>query len=208
MLAYDLFNNILDNLHPGEIIRLLFVLKNKYLIDTIDWNYLNKKYKYDEGEKEGFDKFVNGRKKDIEAVKKNVRSLRFIKEHDTEICMYAVKQDGLALCFIKKQDTEIYMEAIKHHGWSVLRFIYEKNKEMCMNAVKQDGNILKYVIEQDKEICMEAVKQQGLSLQYVIEQDAEICMVAIKQNRAALLYVKKTYKKECENYILKLLYKC
>jgi hypothetical protein len=35
MLSYDIFNNILDNLHPGEIIRLLIGLKSKELIYII-----------------------------------------------------------------------------------------------------------------------------------------------------------------------------
>jgi hypothetical protein len=112
MLSYDIFNNILDNLHPGEIIRLLFVLKNKALIDTIDWNYLNKKYNYTKGEN-GFNKFINGRKKDIEEVQHNGRALCNVKEQDKEICMFVVKQNGYALRYVKEQDREICMEVLK-----------------------------------------------------------------------------------------------
>jgi hypothetical protein len=91
MLSYDIFNNILVNLHPGEIIRLLFVLKSKALIDAIDWNYLNKKYNYTKGEKQGFNKFVNGRQKDIETVKQDGITLEYVIEQDKEICMFALK---------------------------------------------------------------------------------------------------------------------
>jgi hypothetical protein len=172
MLSYDIFNYILDNLHPGEIIRLLFVLKSKSLIDTIDWNYLNKKNNYIEEQNKGFNKFINGRKKDIELVKQDGYALKFIIEQDTEICIKAVKRNGGALVYVKKQD-----------------------REMCIELVKHDGYVLRYVKEQDKEICMEAVKQFGYALYWVKEQDTEICMEAIKQSGYALDFVKEQYKK-------------
>jgi hypothetical protein len=104
MLSYDIFNNILDNLHPGEIIRLLIILKNNELINAIDWNYLNNKYDYNKGEKQGFNKFVNGRNIDMKGVKQNGFLLEYVKEQNKEICMFAVKQNGLLLQFVKEQD--------------------------------------------------------------------------------------------------------
>jgi hypothetical protein len=116
MLSYDIFNNILDNLHPEEIIRLLFVLKNKALIDTIDWNYLNKKYNYNKGDEKGFKKFINCRKINIETVKQNGYALKYVLEQDKEICMEAVKQNGFLLKYVKELNKEICMEAIKQNG--------------------------------------------------------------------------------------------
>lgn len=135
------------------------------------------------------------------AIRKDSRTMRYIKNPSNDICKLAVQKDGRVIRFIKNPSEEVCILAVKQNG-RALQYIVEQNEDLCRLAVQNNGFALKYVKNQYKtdKICFSAVQQNGLSLQFIKNTYGlpynEICILAMKQNGLALEYVKELYKTE------------
>jgi len=82
---------------------------------------------------------------DLEAVKRNGFSLKYIKNQTPEICLTAVKENGWALEFVKEQTPEICIEAVKKDKAAVMYvnkkfdFLFQKKfKKMNLKEIRAE----------------------------------------------------------------------
>ena len=101
-----------------------------------------------------------------------------------EICLIAVKKNGRSLKYVKNQTEDICLEAVKQDGM-VLKYVENQNEQICLEAVKQNGYALQYVKDQTFEICLTAVRREPFALRYVKDQNFTICHEAVEQNFGA-----------------------
>jgi hypothetical protein len=93
----------------------------------------------------------------LDAVRRDIRALRYVKRQYSEICLEAVKQDGCALRYVKNQTREICLEAVKQNG-EALQYVKNQTREICLAAVKQNARASAYVKNRSPEICLERMK--------------------------------------------------
>ncbi len=133
----------------------------------------------------------------LKSVKKNGRSLEFVKVQTPEICLRAIREDYSALEFVKNQTPEICIKAIKknHHA---LQFVKEQTKEICLAAVKSNGHALEYVNDEFKthEIYLEAVKSNGFAISLIKEKTPDLCLEAVKFDPISLQFIEKKFQTE------------
>ena len=102
---------------------------------------------------------------DLRDIKEDVYSIRD-KKQTRELCLAAVKRQGRTLKYIKNQTEEICLAAVQENR-KALKYVKNQTEEMCLIAVSRDGFLLKYVKNQTVDICMAAIRSDSPALSYV-----------------------------------------
>jgi Domain of unknown function (DUF4116) len=131
----------------------------------------------------------------LEAVKRNMGLMRYIREHTEALCIEAVTVNCMTLGIIKEQTHATCMAALRAH-WDALAYIKVKTPELCLAAVNYHGESILLVREQTKEVCLAAVRQDIKALKHIKKQTTEICMAAVRHNGLALEFVAEWLKTE------------
>jgi protein tyrosine phosphatase (PTP) superfamily phosphohydrolase (DUF442 family) len=82
-----------------------------------------------------------------------------------EAQLEAVKQDGLTIRYIHNPSEAIKLVAVKQYG-NAIRFIHNPSEEVQLEAVKQNGLTIQYIEDPSEEVQLEAVKQNEDSIQF------------------------------------------
>jgi len=96
----------------------------------------------------------------LEAVKQNGFTIKYIENPDKEVQLEAVKQNEYAINYIKNPDKDVQLEAVKQNKF-VIYNITNPDKDVQLEAVKQDAFTIMYIKNPDKDVQLEAVKQNG-----------------------------------------------
>ena len=75
----------------------------------------------------------------LEAVKRNVFSIQFIKNPSEKVKLAAVKCNGCSIKYITNPSEEVQLEAVKRNGYAI-QFITNPSHEVQVEAIKQLTN--------------------------------------------------------------------
>ena len=117
----------------------------------------------------------------LEAVKHNGFTIKYIENPDKEVQLEAVKQNEYAINYIKNPDKDVQLEAVKQNKF-VIYNITNPDKDVQLEAVKQDAFTIMYIKNPDKDVQLEAVKQDAFTIMYIKNPDKDVQLEAVKQN--------------------------
>lgn len=128
----------------------------------------------------------------LEAVKRNGFSIKYIKNPSEEVQLEAVKYGTYTIKYIKNPSERVQIESVKRNGCSI-QYINNRSEEVQLEAVKQDGHSIQFIKNPSKRLQLEAVKQNGNSIQYINTPSKEVQLEAVKHDAYDLKYINNPY---------------
>ena len=158
-------------------------------------------------------------------VRKDGRSIRFIKDSSKEIQLEAIRESDYNLCIfrycidfeikdfkddfsernikmIKKDkiialgiDDPILQMTKQVEDKSLIQSIKNLSKEMQLEAIKQNGHFIQWVDNPSKEMQLEAIKNSGYNIRFIENPSEEMQLEAIRESKFVLRYIKNPSKK-------------
>ncbi len=137
----------------------------------------------------------------LEKVKKDGRSVKYINDPSLEVCLAAIKENDSAIQHIKNPTEEMCLEVVKNDGYSIA-YIKNPTEEMCLIAVKQTGLAIDYINNPSEAVCLIAAKQDIVCRKQIEFSDKvqeyfvnnDINNIFLIPNNKLLVKFKKKYK--------------
>ena len=114
-------------------------------------------------------------------MKKEPRTLQFVRHQTEGLCLEAIKQDPSSFTCIKNPSEHLCLEAVKRSA-KLIQFVKHQTPELVWTAVRKNGLMIQYVKEQTPELCQLAVQKNPLAIRYVKEPTERLCFEALKRN--------------------------
>ena len=92
----------------------------------------------------------------LQAVKQNGDSIRYISNPSEKVQLEAVKQDGDSILHIQNPSEKVQLEAVKENGYSI-RYIQNPSEKEQLEAVKQYGDSIQYIQNPSEKVQLEII---------------------------------------------------
>lgn len=127
------------------------------------------------------------------AIHQNPEAIQFVKNPTEEQMRIAVIKKGLCLKYLEQPSEVVQLAAIRSGGLKVFAMIENPSYDFCQQVVQIDGKLLKKVPKDYRtpELCELAVRQDGESLVSVPKKlrTESLCLTAVKQCWTAVKFV-------------------
>jgi len=116
----------------------------------------------------------------LEAVKRNVFSIQFIKNPSEEVQLESVKQNGYSIMCINNPSEKVQLESVKEDGYAI-KYITNPSEEVQLAAVKQYGCAIMNITNPSEKVKLEAIKQDVYAIKYITNPSEKVKLAAVKQ---------------------------
>ncbi len=107
-----------------------------------------------------------GEELQLETLRQDASSIKFIDNPSLKLQLEAVKYDGYAIQYIKNPSKEVQLEAIKEYEHSI-EYIDNPLLEVQLEAVRMDGYTIRHICNPSEQVQLEALRENGRSIKYI-----------------------------------------
>ena len=89
-----------------------------------------------------------------------------LNEMEEELQLETLRQDASSIKFIDNPSLKLQLEAVKQNGYAI-EYIDNPSLEVQLEAVRDDGYAIQYIENPSEEIQLEAVRQDAYNIQFI-----------------------------------------
>lgn len=163
--------------------------KNKPIINkAIDLNHVSEDIQIEVIKEDGFSiKYIDNPSEELKtmAVIQNGRAIKYIDNPSEETQLEAVLTNSNSIKFIKNPTEKVQIKAMKQNGLSI-QYIPNPSEEVQIEAVKQNFQAINYIDNPSEKVQLEMVRKNPHGIQYINNPSEKVQIEAVKENYTSI----------------------